>query len=45
MLVKNKRNLLQELYVIEIFKGLMITMKNMLFAKKVTIQYPEERRN
>ncbi|MDR3607458.1 MAG: NADH-quinone oxidoreductase subunit I [Oligoflexia bacterium] len=44
MLVKQKKSILSELYVLEIFKGLCITMKNMLFAKKVTIQYPEERR-
>src|SRR5476651_2409555 len=45
MLVKQKKNIWQELYFIEIFKGLWITMRNMLFAKKVTIQFPEERRN
>lgn len=44
MLVTKKTGFLNKLYVIEIVKGLMITMKNMLFAKKVTIQYPEERR-
>ena len=45
MLVKNKESFLQKLYVMEILTGLYITMKNMIFAKKVTIQYPEERRN
>ena len=45
MLVNKKKGLLQELYVVEIMKGLIITMKNLLFAPKVTIQYPEERRN
>src|SRR5271156_4775508 len=44
MLVKQKKNLLGGIYVIEIVKGLIITMKNMLFSKAVTIQYPEERR-
>ncbi len=44
MLIKNKPGFLQRFYVMEIVKGLGITMKNMLFAKKVTIQYPEERR-
>lgn len=44
MLVKPKPNLLQKFYVMEVMTGLWITMKNMLFGKKVTIQYPEERR-
>ncbi len=44
MLVKRKEDLIQKFYIREIFVGLWITMKNMLFAKKVTIQYPEERR-
>ena len=44
MLVKAKKNALQNFYIIEIVKGLYITMKNMLFSKAVTIQYPEERR-
>ncbi len=44
MILKPKKSFLQQLYVVDIFKGLMITMKNMLFSKKVTIQYPEERR-
>jgi len=45
MLVKRKESFLQKIYVKDILLGLVITMKNMLFAKKVTIQYPEERRN
>jgi NADH-quinone oxidoreductase subunit I len=44
MLVKAKKNALQNLYIVEIVKGLAITMKNMLFGRTVTIQYPEERR-
>ena len=44
MLVKAKTKPTQTIYLFEIVKGLAITMKNMLFAKKVTIQYPEERR-
>ncbi len=36
--------ILQETYVWEILRGLGITMKNLLFSRKVTIQYPEERR-
>lgn len=35
---------LQKFYILEIVNGLIITMRNMLFAKKVTIQYPEEKR-
>jgi NADH-quinone oxidoreductase subunit I len=45
MLLKNKKSFLRQLYVKEVVTGLYITMKNMLFAKKVTIQYPEERRD
>ena len=45
MLVKNKKKWIQELYLLEVIKGLGITIKNMLFAPKVTIQYPEQRRN
>lgn len=44
MLVKKKKGILQELYLIEIIKGLWITIKNMFFVRKVTIQFPEERR-
>jgi NADH-quinone oxidoreductase chain I len=45
MLVKNKKGAFQRFYLIEIIQGLWITLRNMLFAPKVTIQYPEERRN
>ncbi len=45
MLVKSKESLLQKLYFKDILLGLWITMRNMLFVKNVTIQYPEERRN
>lgn len=44
MLVKEKTGLLNRIYIFEIISGLMITMKNFFFGKKVTIQYPEERR-
>ena len=44
MLVKHKKNILGDLYLPGIIKGMGITMKNMLFSPKVTIQYPEERR-
>ena len=43
MLVKHKKSFWQEIYLVDIVKGLWITMRNMLFAKKVTIQYPEEK--
>src|ERR1700692_440405 len=45
MLLKNKKSFIGQFYLREISTGMWITMKNMLFAKKVTIQYPEERRN
>ncbi|MBI3543465.1 MAG: NADH-quinone oxidoreductase subunit NuoI [Deltaproteobacteria bacterium] len=44
MLVNKKSGVLNRLYLYEIVIGLWITIKNMFFAKKVTIQYPEERR-
>lgn len=44
MILKEKRSVLQRLYLIEIVTGLWITLKNLFFGKKVTIQYPEERR-
>lgn len=47
MLVSRKKSFLQNLYFIEIVKGLAITMKHFfktLAGKQVTIQYPEERR-
>ncbi len=44
MLIEKKKGILQELYLVEIIKGLWITMRNMLFSRKVTIQFPEERR-
>src|SRR6195952_2726545 len=44
MLLKKKKGFLQELYLIEITKGLWITIKNFFFVKNVTIQFPEERR-
>lgn len=44
MLVKEKKSLLSEIYFWDVIKGLGITMRNMLFSPKVTIQYPEERR-
>ena len=44
MLVQKKTGLLHRFYLWEIGIGLYITMKNFFFARKVTIQYPEERR-
>jgi len=44
MLIKQKRTFLSEFYLLEIIKGLYITLKNFFFGKTITIQYPEERR-
>src|SRR6516225_7209005 len=44
MLVKGQKSFISKFYWAEIINGLYITMKNMLFTKSVTIQYPEERR-
>lgn len=44
MLVKKSPGLFQRFYIFEILHGLAITLKNMFFGKKVTIQYPEDRR-
>lgn len=45
MLVKAKKGLFQRFYLLEILKGLIITGKHMLTGKRVTIHYPEERRD
>ena len=45
MLAIRKPGFLNRLYLIEIICGLWITMKNFLFHKKVTIQFPEQRRD
>lgn len=45
MLLKPRASLLQKIYVVDILVGLWITIKNLFFSKKVTIQYPEERRD
>jgi len=42
-IVARKRGFLESLYLIEILRGMWITIKH-LFQKKVTIEYPEERR-
>ena len=44
MLLKEKKGFFQRFYILEILHGLWITQWNMFFAKKVTVQYPEERR-
>ena len=41
--IEVKHGLFQRFYLIEIIKGLFITIKK-VFSKKVTIQYPEQRR-
>ena len=45
MLVKRPKKLISEFYFMEIIQGLFITLKNLLFGRKVTFQYPEERRD
>ncbi len=45
MLVRKSTGLLQKMYIVDVIKGLLITMRNFIFEKKVTIQFPEERRN
>lgn len=37
-----KLNILEKMYIPEILRGLMITLKHMLFVRSITIQYPEE---
>lgn len=44
MLVKEKTGFLNKFYLVEIVTGLLITIKNMFFAKSVTYEYPEVRR-
>ncbi len=44
MLAQRKTGWLNKIYLVEIVKGLAITMKNLLFTKKVTLQFPEQRR-
>jgi NADH-quinone oxidoreductase subunit I len=45
MLAQRKVGFLNRFYLIEIIRGLSITMKNMLFHKASTLQFPEERRD
>ena len=45
MLVQRKPGVLNRLYLIEVARGLWITLKNFLFHKKVTLQFPEQRRD
>ena len=40
--LKNVVNFLQSFLLLELFKGMALTL-NKLFAKKITIQYPEEK--
>lgn len=44
MLLKTKESLIRRMYLVDVAKGLAITIKNFFFAPKITIQYPEERR-
>ncbi len=44
MLLSKKKGFFTRIYIVEIIQGLAITLKNFFFSRKVTIQYPEERR-
>ena len=44
MLIKREHGFLQRFYLVEIFVGMYITMKNWFFGKNITYQYPEQRR-
>ncbi len=44
MIVKRRFGLLQKIYLWDSLKGLLITMRNLIFERTVTIQFPEERR-
>lgn len=44
MLIQRKTGILNKLYVVDIAKGLLITIKNLFFGRKVTYEYPEKRR-
>lgn len=45
MLTHRKPKPWNKLYLIEIVMGLLITIRNFLFHKKVTLQFPEQRRD
>jgi len=45
MLAQRKPGFWNKLYLVEIIRGLLITLKNFFFHKKVTLQFPEQRRN
>ena len=45
MLAQRKPGWLNRIYLVEIVRGLLITMKNFLFHEKVTLQFPEQRRD
>ncbi len=45
MLAQRKPGILNRFYLIEIVRGLWITLRNFLFHEKVTLQFPEQRRD
>lgn len=45
MLAQRKPKFWNRIYLVEIIQGLLITIKNFLFHKSVTLQFPEQRRN
>lgn len=44
MLAIKKKGFFQRFYLLEIFKGMWITIREMFVGRKVTISFPEERR-
>ena len=44
MLIDKRVGFLSRFYIPDVIAGLLITIKNMFFAKNVTLQFPEERR-
>ena len=45
MLAQRKPKFWNRLYLIEVIRGLWITNKYLMFRKKVTLQFPDERRD
>ncbi|MBI3562225.1 MAG: NADH-quinone oxidoreductase subunit NuoI [Gammaproteobacteria bacterium] len=41
--MSNTARFVRSLFLLELFKGLSVTLRHMLFVRKVTLQYPEEK--
>lgn len=41
--MSNTAQFVKSLFLFELFKGLAVTFRHMLFVRKVTLQYPEEK--